>query len=228
MQFKRKDAEYQQRDFSFKVKEVADTGRFSGYASVFGVLDMYREVVAPGAFAKSLGEIKASGRPLPALWQHMSSNPVGGYDALAEDANGLYVEGFLLTEAVLQAREAHALMKANVVSGLSIGYYVLGDSYNEKERVRTLTELDLVEVSIVTFPANGEARIDEVKSKLAHGRLPTIREFETLLREQGFSKSKAAIIATRGLKHLLDSGEPSGANEAIQTLKAFELPTFAE
>jgi HK97 family phage prohead protease len=226
MLYQRKDAEYKQRDFTFRVKAVDDTGRFSGYASVFGVLDSYREVVAAGAFEKSLGRITESGRPLPALWQHLSAQPVGGYDTLSEDESGLYVEGFLLTDAVERAREAHALMKANVVSGLSIGYYVLADSYNEKERVRTLTEVDLQEISIVTFPANGDARIDQVKSQVAHGRLPTIREFETLLRDAGFSRSQSAVIATRGLKHLIDSGEPSDLSAITATLKSLEIPSF--
>jgi HK97 family phage prohead protease len=201
---------YRLRDFRFDCKAVSDKddGLFSGYASVFGNVDAYNEVVAPGAFRKSLDEIAARGDPLPALWQHKYDEPVGGYDKLEEDANGLKVEGFLLTDAVQRAREAYALIKRRVVSGLSIGFYVVSSSFNEKTNIRTLTELDLVEVSIVTVPANDDARIDAVKAKLVHGQLPTLREFEKLLREQGFTKSQAALVAARGLKHLLDRGDP--------------------
>lgn len=221
----RKDgARFRYRDVAFKAEKVGDNGTFAGYASVFDVIDSYREVVARGAFKESLARIKDAGRPLPALWHHIQALPIGGYDSLAEDAKGLYVEGFLLKDEVDKAREAHALMKREIVSGLSIGYYVEADSWNEKERILTLTKLDLVEVSIVTFPANPEARIDAVKAAIAHGKLPTLREFETALREQGFSKTQATEIANRGLKGLLDRGElGSGIGEVLREQRAFRV-----
>lgn len=214
---KRKDASLKIRDFDLSVKAVSDDGLFSGYGSVFGEVDSYREVVAPGAFAESLAQIKAKGRPVPVLWQHRSGEPIGVYSSLAEDAHGLKVEGQLVLE-VGRAKEAHALMKAGAVSGLSIGYYVREDSWDEKERVRTLKKVDLVEVSLVTFPANDEARVDTIKSKLAHGSLPTKPEFEQLLREAGFSKSQAAVIANRGLSHLLDRSESGGEAAKFSSL----------
>jgi uncharacterized protein len=194
---------YRQRELSFRAKEVAEDGTFKGYASVFGVLDSYRETVAPGAFVESLARIKASDTTLPALWHHNAANPIGGYDTLAEDDKGLYVEGFLLKDDIPQARVAYVTMQRKIVTGLSIGYYVEEELWNEKERILTLTKVDLVEVSIVTFPANSEARVDAVKAKLARGLLPTIRELEIVLREQGFSRALAAGIAERGLKALL-------------------------
>lgn len=224
---KHKDASLKIRDFDLSVKAVSDDGVFNGYGSVFGVVDSYNEIVAPGAFAESLAEIAAKGRPVPVLWQHRSDQPVGIYTSLSEDDRGLKVEGRLILD-VARAKESHALMKAGAVSGLSIGYYVRESSYDEKTGVRTLTRLDLVEVSLVTFPANDAARIDTIKSKLAHGGLPTLREFEHLLREQGFSKSQSAVIANRGLKHLLDRGEPDGAtadiNALIKQISGFSLP----
>lgn len=211
----RKDASLKIRDFDLSVKAVSDDGLFSGYGSVFGVVDSYKEIVAPGAFSESLAAIRAKGRPVPVLWQHRSGEPIGIYSALSEDSHGLKVDGQLILD-VSRAKEAHALMKAGAVTGLSIGYYVREDSYDEKERVRTLKKLDLVEISLVTFPANDDARIDAIKSKLAHGSLPTLREFEQLLREQGFSKNQAAVIANRGLKHMLDRGD-SGSDPADLT-----------
>lgn len=229
MIIQRKDRELHHRAFPFKVKAVEDTGRFTGYASVFGVLDAYREIVAPGAFANSIKEIAATGRPLPCLWQHLSSAPIGGYDKLEEDSKGLYVEGFLLTDEIEKARETHALMKRGIVSGLSIGYYVIDDSYNDKEFIRTLKQLELVEVSVVTFPANPDARVDTIKGKLRSGVKVTLREFEQCLREQGFSRLEAHCIAERGFKvGYLDSGElgDDTAKSLAATARGIQLPTF--
>lgn len=226
----RKNAALKIRDFDLSVKAVSDDGLFSGYGSVFGTVDSYREVVAPGAFSESLAEIKAKGRPVPVLWQHRSGEPIGVYTSLVEDAHGLKVEGQLIIDGVARAKEAHALMKAGAVSGLSIGYYVREDSWDEKERVRTLKKVELVEISLVTFPANDDARIDAIKSKLAHGSLPTMPEFEQILRDAGFSKSQSAVIANRGLKHLLDRSESGSKaieeNTAVPVLGRLTLPTF--
>lgn len=217
----------QRKQIAFKADVVNDDGTFSGYGSVFGNVDSYREIVAPGAFAESLKAIAASGDPLPALWQHKSSEPIGGYDILAEDSRGLKVEGFLLKDQIARAAEAYALMKRRVVKGLSIGYYVLEDSWNEKDRIRTLIKLDLREISIVTFPANEEAQIDSVKS-LGHiikaGGLPSLPQFEDFLREAGFSKTQAAVVAGQGLKQLLSRGEPgSEHSELLSVLQNFKL-----
>jgi HK97 family phage prohead protease len=220
---------YKVRAFDLKVKAVNDDGTFTGYGSVFGVLDSYNEIVAPGAFTESLKEIADSGRALPALWQHRSDSPIGIYTELAEDETGLLVKGTLAREDVVQAREAFALMKLGAVTGLSIGYYVRESSFDEKTGIRTLKKLDLVEVSIVTFPANDAARIDMIKAKLAHGGLPTLPEFENFLREAGFSKTRAAVIASRGLAHLLQSesasaqGDPETAGLLSQMAEPFKL-----
>jgi HK97 family phage prohead protease len=165
------------------------------------------------------------------LWQHRSDQPIGTYSEITEDDHGLFVKGSLLIEKVAQAAEAHALMLAGAVSGLSIGYWVRESSFDEKTNVRTLTKLDLVEVSLVTFPANDDARVEAVKFKLAHGELPNIREFEKLLREAGFSKTQAAVVANRGLQHLLRSeSEGAAAKEGLQSLSRtvadFRLPTL--
>lgn len=204
---KRKDAtprDLHRKAFAFKA-DTKEDGTFTGYASVFGNLDSYREIVAPGAFSNSIAEIKAAGMPLPALWQHLSDQPIGGYDpeALIEDDTGLAVAGWLMVNEIPLAKQAHALMMRRVVRGMSIGYYVRADSYDEKTGIRTLTEVELAEISIVTFPANPEAQVDAVKRKLAEGALPTIREFEKHLREAGFSKSQAAAVANGGLSKLL-------------------------
>lgn len=225
----RKHGTLKVRDFDLEVKAVGDDGAFSGYGSVFGVVDSYNEIVAPGAFSESLAELASKGRPVPVLWMHRSDTPIGIWDELREDDKGLHGSGTLLTNAVAQAKEAHALMKARAVTGLSIGYWVRESSYDEKTGIRTLTKLELVEVSLVTFPANDEARVEAVKFKLARGQLPTLPEFESFLREAGFSKSQRAAIASRGLAYLLRSESEGAANNEgykalSDTLAGFALP----
>lgn len=224
---RQKDAGLQlkHKQFGFKADAVNDDGTFSGYGSVFGTLDSYREIVAPGAFLESIAHIKASGDPLPALWQHSSYEPIGGYTSLAEDSHGLKVEGFLLKDEISRAKEAYTLMKRRVIRGLSIGYYVLEDSWNEKDRIRTLEKLELVEISIVTFPANQDALIDDVKSRLAKGGLPTMREFEDFLCEAGFSNSQAKAVAGHGLSKLLGQREADSKSngDLLKTLQGFSL-----
>jgi HK97 family phage prohead protease len=227
MTHKSKVVEHKQ--FSFKADAVNEDGSFAGYGSVFGNTDSYGEIVAPGAFADSLKAIAAAGDPLPALWQHNPDEPIGGYTALAEDARGLKVEGFLLKDQIVRAGEAYVLMQRRVVKGLSIGYYVLEDSWNEKTGIRTLLKLELVEISIVTFPANAEAQVDSVKS-LRHtikaGRLPSLPEFEDFLREAGFSKSQATAIAGGGLSKLLSRSESGGdRSELLSALRNFTTTT---
>ncbi|MGE6740252.1 HK97 family phage prohead protease [Allorhizobium pseudoryzae] len=212
---------YKIRDFDWSIKAVADDGTFSGYGSVFGVLDSYNEVVAPGAFAASLS---SRSRPVPVLWQHRQDSPIGVYSAIGEDQRGLKVEGKLLINEVAQAREAYALLKAGAVSGLSIGYFVRGSSYDEKTGIRTLTALDLEEVSIVTTPANGEARVETVKSLLAKGGVPSIRDLETVLRDAGFTRSQAVAIAKNGYAGLRDADhETPDLSALIAQIQSFKL-----
>lgn len=225
---KLKSASMQVRSFDYEIKAVKDDGLFSGYGSVFGNVDSYREVVAPGAFSDSLAETRSKGRTFPVLWQHRSGEPIGNWniDSLKEDDHGLFGEGMLWLGDAPYAKVAHRGMQSKAITGLSIGYRVRDDSFNESTRIRTLKNLELVEISIVTNPANDDARIDAVKAMIAHGSLPSIKEFEQILREAGFSKSQSAVIANRGLSHLLRSESEGTANtEAlIKQIGAFSLP----
>ena len=129
----------------------------AGYASVFGVRDQGGDIVAPGAYAASLKRLAERGGRVRMLWQHDPAQPIGLWDEVAEDARGLRVKGRLLTE-VARAREAAALLAAGAVEGLSIGYRTL-----RAEALpgggRRLLELDLWEVSLVTFPMLPAARV---------------------------------------------------------------------
>ena len=196
------------KDLSFEIKAVSDDGFFSGYASVFDNVDSYGDIVRKGAFVESISEWEAKGKMPPILWNHDPSDPIGIYTKMQEDDKGLYVEGKLLIDDVPRARQTHALMKAGVIDGLSIGYRVKEYLYNVDEEVTDLIKLSLREVSIVTFPANPETRIEAVKSRLDAGELPTLPEFEKFLREAGFSKSQATAIAGHGLRKLLSDSVP--------------------
>lgn len=213
----------ERKTFPFEVKAVEKSGTFSGYLSVFGNTDWYGDIVMPGAFKKSLETWKKKDRLPPILWQHWSDDPIGPFTKMQEDDVGLYVEGQLLIDDVQRAREAHALLKNKVISGMSIGFAIDKYEVDEKEQVRRLTEIDLWEGSIVTFPANEEAQVEAVKSLLRHGDLPDLKTFERFLREAGFSKSQATAVAGQGLAHLLrreaaGTGEDQ-AREVLDELK---------
>lgn len=214
------------KDFALQVKDLSEDGTFTGYGSVNGNVDSYGERVMPGAFAGSLAKHKREGTSVLMLWQHNPNEPIGIWEDLAEDAKGLWGKGRLIME-VQKAREVHALMKANAIGGLSIGYREI--KATPDGNVRNLEELDLREISPVSFPANRRARIEAVKSermeefarRLRDGDPMPIKEFEDILREAGVPKSMACAIASHGYAKAV-LGEPEGkqANDATAFLTA--------
>ena len=195
------------KSFNLEIKAVNEDGFFSGYGAVFRNIDWYNDIILPGAFKATLAKWANKNKLPPVLWNHSTNEPIGVYTKIIEDEKGLYVEGRLLVNDVPRAKSTHALLKAGAIDGLSIGYKTVKSSYNEDTDIRELIELDLSEVSIVTAPANEESLITSVKSKLEHGDLPTLPEFEKFLRESGFSKSQSVAIAGKGLRHLLSESE---------------------
>ena len=137
--------------------EITDGTRISGYASVFGVADQGGDIVVRGAYARSLSALAAGGRRVKMLWQHDPTEPIGVWDVVREDERGLWVSGRILTE-VDRGREAAALVAGGAIDGLSIGYRTVTAERDAKGR-RLLQELDLWEVSLVTFPMLPEARV---------------------------------------------------------------------
>jgi HK97 family phage prohead protease len=215
---------YLTKSIPLELKSLTETGQFSGYGSVFGNVDKGGDIVAKGAFTKSLAAWKASGRSVPVLWQHQTDQPIGSWDGLKEDSLGLFGEASLWLEDAPYARLAHKGMSTKTITGLSIGYRVKEYAYDTDSGVYTLTELDLVEISVVTNPMNDEARVADVKSTIEAGRLPTLPEFEKFLREAaGFSKSQATAIAGGGLSKLLSRGEPGGEKGLLAALTDFKL-----
>lgn len=198
---------HKQMESRFEVKFQAESGQFEGYASVFNVVDSVRDSIAPGAFRRCLAEMKSGQRLPPLLWQHDTAQPIGAWREMYEDSHGLYVKGDLFVAEIARAREAYKLMQEKVVNGLSIGYRVRQSHRDQKSGVRILTDVDLLEVSMVTFPANDSARIVRVKSALATGGMPTEREFEAFLRDAGLSRKQAKALLADGYKSLSADGE---------------------
>lgn len=159
--------------FTINIKSITPTGQFSGYGSVFGILDSYKDVVDAGAFIRTLQYKQGFTK---VMWQHDYTNPIAWATA-NEDRYGLALEGQLLIEGgvnrngevltakdeIPQARYAYTLMKAGVIDGLSIGYVPVQE-YRDDNGIRHLSEVKLYEVSLVTFPANEEALIFGVKN----------------------------------------------------------------
>jgi HK97 family phage prohead protease len=156
--------------------------------SVFNVEDNCRDTVVPGAFKKTL-EKKNVKNDIKLLWQHVANKPIGYFDTIKEDAIGLYVEGHLMLN-IQQGLEAYSLIKNKVINSLSIGYFVKSMSHNKLRNSRTLKEIDLLEISVVTFPANEYANITFCKNISYESMvIKKIKIFEKLLDTKTYGKS---------------------------------------
>jgi len=136
---------------------VTDGTVIEGYASLFGQGDQGGDVVQKGAYEASLKSLAAENRRVKMLWQHDPAQPIGVWDEVREDARGLFVKGRIL-DSTQRGREAAALIEAGALDGLSIGYRTRKATKTDKGQ-RLLTELELWEVSLVTFPMLPSARV---------------------------------------------------------------------
>lgn len=205
------------KEFGLDLKAMADTGEFEGYASTFGgAPDSYGDVITPGAFIDSLTEHRRKGTmPMMFFGHNASELPVGDWLDFAEDGKGLWAKGQIAMDDPVGSR-IYAAMKAKRIRGLSIGYRVKSSHPDEKmPGVTHLDKIDLREVSIVNLGANERALVTDVKSILRRGQLPTVREFEKHLRDEGFSRSLAAAIAGKAAPHL--RGEPDSGPEQLRS-----------
>ena len=203
------------RSYAFEVRAAGDDGTIEGYGSMFGVRDAYDDVIVAGAFAATIAEHRKSGTMPAMLWQHSPDEPIGVWEEIAEDANGLRVKGRLALDTA-RGREAHALLKMGALNGLSIGFVARAWRY-ENEDVRVLTEIDLWEVSLVTFPANAKARITHVKTA---DTVASPKDAERILREAGFSKADATAFVSRVMR--MGETRREAADATAQALKAAE------
>jgi len=198
-------------------EENKEYGEFEGYGSVFGNKDLGNDVIEKGAFAKSLRRRKAKGVKL--LYQHKSDMPIGVFDEIKEDEHGLVVKGRLALKTQAGA-EAYELLKMGALDGLSIGFRVNPKevSYDKRGGKRIIKEVDLMEVSLVTFPMNPQATVRSVK-----GEEISIREWENGLRD-AFSLSRSeAKVAAKAVTKCFDQREVDNNAELVDALKELTL-----
>lgn len=213
----------------------AKTGEFAGYGAIFGNLDSYGDVIAKGAFKNTLREWEERGKLPPMLLQHGGGGfggsaddmlPVGQWLSMEENAKGLKVAGKLFALSTERGQYLYEGMKSGVLDGLSIGFRARKFTRGTKptEPARTLEDIDLMEVSIVTFPANGKARVSNVKSYDAR----FWRAFEAKLvadAELSLSSAKAVSVVAILKKHLREEGDetPDLSREADEKALAEAL-----
>jgi len=214
-------------NFNFEVNFAngAPAGTFSGYGAVFGNLDSYGDVIEKGAFKDTLREWEGRGKWPPMLLQHgggffggtaADGIPIGKWTSMEENSKGLKVEGVIDPLDTDEGKKIYAGLKNRGLDGMSIGYevkeFVAGTKPNDPRR--RLTNIDLWELSVVTFPANDKARIGAVKA------IKTIREFEDFLRDVGgFSHAAAKAIAARGFKSSEPRDEDGAMSDLLRTLR---------
>jgi HK97 family phage prohead protease len=177
---------------SLDCKSDGDVGVIEGLGSHFDNVDSGGDVIRAGAFTETIGA------KLPKmLWQHDPAEVIGKWDATREVDDGLHLSGRLALKTQ-RGLEAFELAKMGAIDGLSIGFTIpSGGATLLDNGIREIKQIDLWEVSVVTFPMNELARVTAVKSRLAHGEKISERDLEALLRDAGLSKQAAvAIVAT--------------------------------
>lgn len=211
---------------------ATDVGTFEGYGACFGNVDAYGDVIEKGAFKKTLAAWRKQKKFPPMLLQHggmfgpaEDGIPIGCYEDMYEDETGLFCKGALFCLDTDKGKYIHAGLKSGALDGLSIGYIADKVTYGKKpdEPRRTLNMVTLMEVSIVTYPANDAARVSSAKSI---EDIATLSDAETYLRDAcGFSRQQALAFVSR-VKGLRPSDSERQAATALQASAAKLLSTF--
>lgn len=196
--------------------EDGDSGTFSGYGSIFGNVDLGQDVVEKGAFSRSIA--KRGARGIKLLYQHRMDEPIGIFEEITEDERGLKVKG-RLAMGTQRGREAYELMKMGALDGLSIGYRLepKGYTYDADKGRRYLKEVDLMEISAVTFPMNPRARVSAVK-----GADWTVRQWEAFLRDAGNLSRSEAKAAAGAVAKALNLRDVEEQEELLHSLKRLQ------
>lgn len=208
---------------SYELKEVTEEGQFSGYASLFDKEpDSYGDIIEKGAFLRSLQTGGRNRNGVAMLKQHDSSKPIGIWTKLTEDSTGLMCEGKLAVKCN-DGHDVYELMKMGAIKGLSIGYTAQKILWDEEKQVRTLKEVDLWEISPVTFPAKIGCNISNIKSIES---AKNERDLENALRESGLSKSASQYIVKLCKPQLRESVEDGEFKKILETLREVNKNLF--
>lgn len=216
----------------FEIKTLTDADGacvFEGHGSVFGGVDSYGDTIAKGAYKATLKEWKAKGKLPKMLLQHGGGGffggsavdmiPIGKWDEMREDETGLYVKGHLFDVDTDRTKHVAAALRAGELDGLSIGFATRKSKMDEETGIRTLTEIDLWEVSHVTFPADSAARVAAVKSD---GELPSERELERWLRRDvGLTEVQAKTVIAKGYRQVRREAMPSDEAELVKSIRNY-------
>lgn len=189
------------------------TGEFEGYGSVFNNTDLGNDVIRNGAFKKSLSRRGAKGVKL--LYQHKSDMPIGVFEDIKEDQHGLKVKGRLAMKTQA-GQEAYELMKMGALDGLSIGFRVNPKkvSYDKRTKKRIIDEVDLMEISLVTFPMNPQATVRSVK-----GEQISIREWENGMRDAFHLSRSEAKQAAKAVHEVFTQRDVEDNTELVDAIK---------
>lgn len=155
----------------------SDQGIFEGHASLFGVQDSYGDVIKRGAFRQSLKAFKAANRMPSMFYSHDTARPVGVWEKIEEDEKGLLVQGRLLRD-IPDGDLVYKLLTGKALDGLSIGFRVV-EATRDSKGIRLISQIDLVEISLVSLPAMPGARIEQVRSftRSASGHATAVTDF---------------------------------------------------
>lgn len=194
------------------LKVETDTGKFSGYASVWGGVDSQGDTLVRGAFE---GTLKEHGPP-KMFFNHVWDLPIGKYTSAHEDDHGLFVEGEL-TPGLARSADVHAALKHGTLDGLSVGGFLKAGDFEQSTKGRLIRKwTKLIEVSPVAFPSDDSARIDSVKTMDFEALLPECkseRDIERLLRDAGLGKWEAMALVSRA-KAILEGRDAPDDTEA--------------
>lgn len=213
---------------------------FSGYGAYFNNIDSYGDIIVPGAFKNAVTYAKRTGDYPAMMIQHGAEGytPVGVFTKMVEDEKGLYVEGKLADTE--RGREYYTLMKMEprpAIKGMSIGYFTKKAEYPTEDNkksfpkgcYRKILDVELVEISLVTVPANKKATVTGVKSEFI------VRDAEKALKEAGYSASESKTIISIIKSTVMDDEpqppvsheEQEGSQQAVEAPKT-EEPTTTE
>jgi HK97 family phage prohead protease len=198
--------------FNFDYKANLENGTFEGYASIFGNIDSYKDIVTKGAFTKTIQENK---NRIKILWQHDLYEPIGKPLEIKEDNTGLYVKGKISQTEMGQ--KALTLMRDGVLSEMSIGYDTIKEEYDKVSNIRYLKEVKLWEFSVVTFGANDKAKINNVKNKNINDIYTIIHELKVGRTLSNATRSKIQDIIDALIILLEDEMEDE--NEFMEPLE---------
>jgi HK97 family phage prohead protease len=189
------------------------TRAIEGYGSVFGPVECYRVFMEPGCFSESLR--RRGNQPIPMLWQHNPSEPVGAWHSFEEDDRGLKLKGSLGTDFDL-GRQAASVIKSGGIGGLSVGFNVVNEEKRD-DGYYHLTEVELMEISIVTWPANEAALIDNMQAQ------PLVRQTEHYLHFMGLPRRLARRVASEAM-----SADGEYRDDTASALEAMEQRDAAQ